>query len=101
MDFLLIFFNLIENRIYNLQEYLSNKPPKKQPFVFYDEKAYPLLDISIFSDTDEEENLKTIQVFSDDDNLDDLSSYHLFVDDEELEKEELEPPLSNHDTIWI
>ncbi len=32
------FFNLIENRIYNLQEYLLNKQ-KKQPFVYYDE--YP------------------------------------------------------------
>ncbi len=35
------FFNLIENRIYNLQEYLLNKPPKKQPFVYYDEEAEP------------------------------------------------------------
>lgn len=31
------FFNLIENRIYNLQEYLLQKPPKKQPFVSSEE----------------------------------------------------------------
>lgn len=27
------FFNAIENRIYNLQNHLLNKPPKKQPFI--------------------------------------------------------------------
>lgn len=31
------FFNLIENRIYSLQEYLLSKPPKQQPFIYYDE----------------------------------------------------------------
>ena len=34
------FFNLIENRIYNTQEYLLNKPPKKQPFIYYDEEEH-------------------------------------------------------------
>ena len=29
------FLNLIENRIYTLQEYLLNKPLKKQPFIYY------------------------------------------------------------------
>ena len=95
------FFNLMENRIYSLQKYLLNKPPKKQPFIYYDEKAYPPLDISVFSDTDEEESMETIQLFSDDGNSEDLSSYHLFPNDEEPEKEELEPPLTNQDTIWI
>lgn len=33
------FFNLIENRIYNIQEYLLTKSPKNQPFIFYDEKG--------------------------------------------------------------
>lgn len=32
------FFNLIENRIYNLQEYLLQKPPKKRLFVSCDEE---------------------------------------------------------------
>ena len=31
------FFNAIENRIYNLQEYLLQKPPIKKPYVFFDE----------------------------------------------------------------
>lgn len=31
------FFNAIENRIYNLQEYLLKKSPKKQPFIYTDE----------------------------------------------------------------
>lgn len=30
-----VFFNLIENRIYNLQEFLLSKQPKKQPFIYY------------------------------------------------------------------
>lgn len=30
------FFNLIENRIYTLQDYLLQKPGKKQPFIYYD-----------------------------------------------------------------
>lgn len=31
------FFNAIENRIYNLQDYLLSLPPKVQPFVYYNE----------------------------------------------------------------
>lgn len=31
------FFNVIENRIYNLQDYLLHKPPKKQPFLYFEE----------------------------------------------------------------
>lgn len=30
------FFNAIENRIYNLQTYLLQKPPKKRYFFYYD-----------------------------------------------------------------
>lgn len=32
------FFNLIENRIYNMQQYLLQKPPKEQPFLYYVEE---------------------------------------------------------------
>ena len=32
------FFNAIENRIYNLQDYLLSKPPKKQPFIYSNEE---------------------------------------------------------------
>ncbi len=35
------FFNLIENRIDSLQEFLLNKPQKKQPFLYYDENEEP------------------------------------------------------------
>lgn len=45
------YFNLIENRIYALQEYLLQKPPKKQPFLYYAEKNNPTPAISIFTDT--------------------------------------------------
>ncbi len=39
------FLNLIENRIYNLQAYLLQKPPKKQPFVSFDEEEeLPVVD---------------------------------------------------------
>ena len=57
------FFNLIENRIYSLQEYLLTKPPKNQPFIFYNKKGYG---IYIFSDTDEIEDLSIIKLFSPD-----------------------------------
>ena len=30
------FFNAIENRIYNLQDYLLNRPPVKRQFVYFD-----------------------------------------------------------------
>ena len=33
------FFNLIENRIHNLQEYLLQKPPKKQLFISLEEES--------------------------------------------------------------
>lgn len=34
------FFNALENRIYNLQRYLLNKPPKKRYFFYWDEDEY-------------------------------------------------------------
>lgn len=36
------FFNAIENRIYVLQEYLLNKSPKDQPFIYYDCDDFPI-----------------------------------------------------------
>lgn len=29
------YFNIIENRIFNLQKYILEKPPKEQPFIYY------------------------------------------------------------------
>lgn len=34
------FFNLIENRIYSLQEELLTHPLKKQPFIYYEEEPF-------------------------------------------------------------
>lgn len=107
------FFNLIENRIYNLQNYLLTKPPKIQPFIYYDKKGYG---IHIFSDVDEVEDLNTIKlflsdnedeepldietlyVFNDPDLLDKL---HIFIDENEMGLEEIEPPIITEDSIWI
>lgn len=36
------FFNALENRIYNLQEYLLSKPQKEQPFIYYDGEEFPI-----------------------------------------------------------
>lgn len=36
------FFNAIENRIYNTQDYLLKKPPKEQSFIYYDGDDFPL-----------------------------------------------------------
>ncbi len=97
------FFNLIENRIYNLQEYLLQRSPKEQPFIYYDKREYPPLDIVVFSDTDEMENLSDIRLFYSDNETDskNLDLFHIFINDEELEKEEVEPPDINENTIWI
>jgi len=89
------FFNLIENRIYNLQEYLLNKPPKKQPFIYYDEKEhYSINDLHIFTDTDEEEDLSSITLFSDDEIQESIDDLYTFG-------EKGEPPNVDKDTIWI
>ena len=88
------FFNLIENRIYNLQEHLLQKPQKKQPFIYYDLPEYYFIsdlhifsnenyitinNIHVFSDIDEEEDISLIKLFSDDtengDNLRDIPIY--------------------------
>lgn len=36
------FLNAIENRIYNLQDYLLSKEKKFQPFIYYDGDDFPL-----------------------------------------------------------
>lgn len=90
------FFNLIENRIYNTQEYLLNKPPKKQPFIYYDEEEhFSMSDLHVFTDTDEAEDMSTIELFSDDDEEESTDNLYTFTG------EEAEPPNANEDTIWI
>lgn len=44
------FLNAIENRIYNLQNHLIEKPPKEQPFIYYelDNNKEPLLEEGMF-----------------------------------------------------
>lgn len=89
-------FNLIENRIYNTQEYLLNKPPKKQPFIYYDEEEhFSMSDLHIFTDNDEEEDMSTIELFSDDDEEESTDNLYTFTG------EEAEPPDADKDTIWI
>lgn len=107
------FFNLIENRIYNLQNYLLQKPMKKQPFIYYNKKGYG---IRIFSDTDVEEDLEMIKLFSSDeteenidikslyifDNSESLDNLYVYINDtEEQEQDDIEPSIITEDTIWI
>ena len=90
------FFNLIENRIYTTQEYLLNKPPKKQPFIYYDEEEhFSMSNLHVFTDTEEEEDLSTIELFSDDNEQESTENLYTFTG------EEAEPPNANEDTIWI
>lgn len=82
------FFNLIENRIYTLQEYLLQKSPKKQPFIFYDEEEhFSITDLHIFEDIYEEEDfsINDTHVFTDTDEEEDLSSIKLFNNNENEE----------------
>lgn len=90
------FFNLIENRIYNTQEYLLSKPPKKQPFIYYNEEEhFSMSDLHVFTDIDEEEEISSIVLFSDDDEQESIDNLYIFTG------EEAEPPNTNEDTIWI
>lgn len=106
------YLNLIENRIYHLQEHLLNDPSKNNPFFFYDKKGYG---IHIFTDTDEEEDLHEIKLFSPDDTeyfdtetlyvFDDADSpdnLKIYVNEtEEQELVEIEPPVITETMIWI
>lgn len=48
------FFNLLENRIYSLQEHILAKQ-KKQPFIFHDEEDnYPIQSLHLFYEKKEE-----------------------------------------------
>ncbi len=90
------FFNLIENRIYNLQDYLLNKPPKKQPSVYYDEEEhFSIGDLHVFTDTDEEEDVSSIALFSDNETQESIDDLYTFTG------EEAEPPNTDKNTIWI
>ncbi len=90
------FFNLIENRIYNIQEYLLCKPPKKQPFIYYNEEEhFSINDLHIFNDIDEEENLSSIVLFTDEDAPESIEHLYTFTG------EEGQPPNADIGTIWI
>jgi len=90
------YLNLIENRIYSLQEHLLNKPPKKQPFIYYDEEEhFSIDDLHVFTDTDEEEEISDISLFSNNDDEEYMDNLYIFTG------EEAEPPVVDKDTIWI
>lgn len=90
------FFNLIENRIFNLQEYLLQKPTKKQPFIYYNkEERFSIGDLHVFTDTDEEEDVSSIVLFSDNDELESIDDLYMFTG------EEAQPPGIDKDSIWI
>lgn len=106
------YLNLIENRIFHLQESLLNDPAKNNPFFFYDKKGYG---IHIFTDTDEEESLEDIKLFSSDDteyldtetlyvfdDADSSDNLRIYVTDtEEQELVEIQPSLITENMIWI
>ncbi len=90
------YFNLIENRIFNLQKHLLGKPPKKQPFIYYNEEArFPLINLHMFDNNDIEEDITSILLFSDQDKQEPIEGLYYFTG------EEGEPPVVNEDTIWI
>lgn len=90
------YLNLIENRIYNLQEHLLNNPPKKQPFIYYDEEVhFPIDELHIFDSDDEEEEISSIAIFSDNDEQESIEDIYTFTG------EEAEPPDMDNDMIWI
>lgn len=97
------FFNLIENRIYNLQEYESEKykAPKIQPFVYYDFMSY---DLTVFTNTGAQETTENLYTFSNDGASEQFEGLTIFTgnnDVDEVGKDEMEP-LDLHDyTIWI
>lgn len=51
------FFNALENRVDALQEYLLSKPPKWQPFIYYEGENFPF-DYYIKESTDGHECLE-------------------------------------------
>lgn len=97
------FFNLIENRIYTLQKYESEKykTPKRQPFVYYDFMSY---DLTVFTNTGAQETTENLYTFSNDGTSEQFEGLTIFTgnnDVDEVGKDEMEP-LDLHDyTIWI
>ncbi|MDE6419338.1 MAG: hypothetical protein K2K87_02290 [Lachnospiraceae bacterium] len=90
------FLNLIENRIFHLQEYVLGKPPKKQPFFYYDSLIrYLFGTLQIFTDLEAEEDTAAIFLFSDLDEQESTDGLELLTEEEE------EPPLITADMIWI
>lgn len=90
------YLNLIENRIYTLQEHLLNKPPKKQTFIFYDEEVHFSIDeLKMFDENNEEEDTSSIAIFSDKDEQESIEDLFIFTG------EEAEPPDMEKDMIWI
>ena len=90
------YLNLIENRIYTLQDYLLQKPLKNQPFIYYDEEErFSINNLHIFTDTDEEEDLSSISLFSDNEESESIDSIFMCTG------KEGEPSDVTEDTIWI
>ena len=120
------FFNLLENRIYSLQEHLLTKE-KAQPFIFHDEEdRHSIESLQIFYEKKEEtgtnirlseDNHGSLGEYAHDDlsNLisedkENLSDIILFTDDDIQEcikdicvftGEEQAPPDADKFTIWI
>ena len=90
------FLNLIENRIYTLQEYLLDKPPKTQPFIYHNEEVrFSMEELHIFSDTEEEEDLLSFLLFSGEEFQESIDDLYVYTG------EESEPPIVDSATIWI
>ncbi|MBD5395208.1 MAG: hypothetical protein HDR71_13295 [Lachnospiraceae bacterium] len=90
------YLNLIENRIYALQEHTLSIPPKKQPFIYYNkEEHFSFGDLCIFTDTDEEEDLSAIFLFSDNEQQESIENLFMFTGGEG------QPHKIDNDTIWI
>ena len=120
------FFNLLENRIYSLQEYLLTKE-KKQPFIFHDEEDSCSIESLPFFYEKKEETGTNIRLSEDTHNSlceythDELSNLisedeeylcdiTLFTDDDTRDSikdtllftgEEQAPPDADINTIWI
>ncbi len=92
------YLNALENRIYHLQEYLLQKPAKKQPFTHYEEEALFSADkLQVFTDMDEKEDFLSISLFSDNDSPEPFDTLYAFAE----EANEAEPPNATENTIWI
>lgn len=120
------FFNLLENRIYSLQEYLLSKE-KKQPFIFHDEEdSYSIELLQIFYENKEEagtnkglseETHNSLSEYTHDElsdliceGIEDLNHIFLFTDNDTQESitdiivftgEIQAPPDADKYTIWI